>query len=208
MSSTGSMKKPSKKSRPLRDVHADATRAALVAAARKRFVKNGYADTSIDEVAAAAHSTKGAVYHHFRDKKALFTVVYEEVAREFIETIAKQETEPHLAVQVAIQAFLRQAQNLGYRRVLFQDGPVVLGGTECRAIDARYALGHLIELVHLSAPPLLIETIGADIIARLILALIIEAGQIIEGATDQALITRKIEFIFTSVFAALGANSQ
>ena len=66
----------------LRSQHAEATRRAVLAAARWSFGRKGYAQTSVDEIAAAARVTKGAVYHHFADKEALFRAVHKEAEAE------------------------------------------------------------------------------------------------------------------------------
>src|ERR1035437_6229676 len=63
----------------LRSQNAEATRRAVLAAARSLFGKKGYAQTSVDEIADAARVTKGAVYHHFAGKEALFRAVLAEV---------------------------------------------------------------------------------------------------------------------------------
>jgi AcrR family transcriptional regulator len=63
----------------LRSRHAEATRRAVLDAARSLFGRQGYAQTSVEEIADAALVTKGAVYHHFAGKKALFRAVYDEV---------------------------------------------------------------------------------------------------------------------------------
>ena len=54
----------------------------MLAAARSSFGSKGYAQTSVDEIAAAARVTKGAVYHHFAGKEALFRAVHAEVEGE------------------------------------------------------------------------------------------------------------------------------
>jgi AcrR family transcriptional regulator len=66
----------------LRSQQVEATRRAVLAAARSSFGRKGYAQTSVDEIAAAARVTKGAVYHHFAGKKALFRAVHAEVEAE------------------------------------------------------------------------------------------------------------------------------
>src|ERR1700755_3409416 len=63
----------------LRSQHAEATRRAVLTAARTLFGRQGYAQTSVEEIADAARVTKGAVYHHFAGKEALFRAVYAEV---------------------------------------------------------------------------------------------------------------------------------
>src|ERR1700744_6366323 len=66
----------------LRSQHVEATRRAVLDAARSLFARKGYAQTSVDEIAAAARVTKGAVYHHFAGKEALFRAVHDEVEAE------------------------------------------------------------------------------------------------------------------------------
>lgn len=90
------------------------------------------------------------------------------------------------AVKRALRVSLRAAAGGPQRRILFQDGPMVLGGTECRAIDAKYSLGLLEQLVIMRADATLVKTVGAQSLARLLLAAIIEAGQIIGAAHDAA----------------------
>jgi len=67
------------RARPANVAKAEATRRGLIAAARKLFGEQGYAGTSVDEVVKAAGVTKGALYHHFRDKDDLFRAVVEQV---------------------------------------------------------------------------------------------------------------------------------
>jgi AcrR family transcriptional regulator len=73
------MPKTMEQLRPANVAKAEATRRGLIAAARKLFGEQGYAGTSVDEVVKAAGVTKGALYHHFRDKDDLFRAVVEEV---------------------------------------------------------------------------------------------------------------------------------
>src|SRR5918998_5504879 len=73
---------------PDRPPRGDATRAALVATARALFTERGYAGVGTEEVVRRAGVTRGALYHHFRDKQDLFRAVYEEIEAELVAGIA------------------------------------------------------------------------------------------------------------------------
>lgn len=114
----------------LRSQHAEATRRAVLAGARSLFGTQGYAQTSVDQIAAAARVTKGAVYHHFANKVELFRAVYGEVE-------AEAQTRTAAAVDPAgspidqlvagVNAYLDVALDEEIRRITLIDGPAVLG---------------------------------------------------------------------------------
>ncbi|MBN0040667.1 TetR/AcrR family transcriptional regulator [Cellulosimicrobium cellulans] len=121
-----------------------ATRTALVAAARELFVDPGYAAASTPQIATAAHVTRGALYHHFADKRELFRAVVEAEA----EAVARQIEErtdapdapdaPSKLVEGA-RAYLDAMAVPGRTRLLLVDAPAVLGPTESDSLDARHA---------------------------------------------------------------------
>lgn len=116
----------------------EATRAALIRAARALFVAKGYADTGTPEIVAAAGVTRGALYHHFDDKQALFRAVVEQesaaVASE-IEQASAESSSPRQALLQGGEAFLRAMSHPGRTRLLLLDGPAVLGRAEMNTID-------------------------------------------------------------------------
>ncbi|MFI2567871.1 helix-turn-helix domain-containing protein [Cellulosimicrobium funkei] len=127
-----------------------ATRAALVAAARDLFVRAGYAATSTPQIAAAAHVTRGALYHHYADKQDLFRAVAEAeaeaVAREIEERTAADPgtatpARPHARAMLVegARAYLDAMGEPGRTRLLLVDAPAVLGPAEADALDARHA---------------------------------------------------------------------
>lgn len=119
----------------------EATRALLIAAARRLFCEKSYAETGTPEIVAAAEVTRGALYHHFADKRALFRAVVEEesaiVASE-IEHAAPASLSPREALVKGGEAFLAAMRASGRARLLLLDGPAVLGRAEMDAIDARH----------------------------------------------------------------------
>jgi AcrR family transcriptional regulator len=114
----------------LRTQHAEATRRAVLDAARSLFGKKGYGQTSVDEIAAAARVTKGAVYHHFTGKEALFRVVHAEVIAEAIAraTRAGDPAGPTIdRILAQVNTYLDAALGAEFRRIVLTDGPAVLG---------------------------------------------------------------------------------
>jgi len=118
----------------------DATRAALIGAARELFGERGYNETSIDEVVARAGLTKGAVYHHFQGKDGLFRAVFEQVHREVTDQAATEFLGPDAWESLLggcarwIDAHLDPA----VRRIALEDARSVLGWDEVRGIENRF----------------------------------------------------------------------
>jgi AcrR family transcriptional regulator len=114
----------------LRSRHAEATRRAVLAAARSLFGRKGYAQTSVDEIADAARVTKGAVYHHFAGKEALFRAVYAEVEAEAQARAmgaGDPEGPPVEQIVAKMSAYLDAALDEEIRRITLIDGPVIVG---------------------------------------------------------------------------------
>jgi AcrR family transcriptional regulator len=118
-----------------------ATTAELVAAARELFTRKSYADTSTPEIVAAAGVTRGALYHHFEDKQALFRAVVEKEAQSVAEEIERAAPASLPARDALIkggEAFIEAMARPGRTRLLLLDGPAVLGRAEMDAIDSRH----------------------------------------------------------------------
>ena len=119
----------------------EATRADLIAAARKLFIEKSYAETGTPEIVAAAGVTRGALYHHFADKQALFAAVVEQeaaaVAQE-IERASPPSLFPRDALIAGSDAYLAAMRTPGRTRLLLLDGPAVLGRAAMDAIDNRH----------------------------------------------------------------------
>ena len=126
------------------------TRRALIAAARRLFAEKGYAATGTPEIVAAAGVTRGALYHHFVDKEALFAAVVEEEHLLMAMTInaatadSDEEPGPIRALISGGDAFLDAMQDPGRRQILLIDAPAVLGRAAVDAIDARHGLQTLV----------------------------------------------------------------
>ena len=124
-----------------------ATRAALLKAARTIFAEQGYAAAATEEIVRRARVTRGALYHHFEDKRALFDAVASEVAREIAEKIDAMTPmdDPLKALIVGTGAFLDACLDPAVRRIYLIDAPAVLGWHRWREIDAPHGVRSLRE---------------------------------------------------------------
>jgi AcrR family transcriptional regulator len=126
--------------RDKRVVQGEATRTALIGAARQLFGEQGYVDTSTDEVVAQAGVTKGALYHHFHGKEDLFRVVFEQVQHEVSDQAVAEFLGPDSweALVRGCDLWVRAHLDASVRRIVMQDARAVLGAEEVRAIENRY----------------------------------------------------------------------
>lgn len=127
-------------SRNQRIVQGEETRAALLAAARELFGGAGYAATSLDEVAAKAGVTKGALYHHFRNKADLFQAVYEQVKREISDQVVAVflEPDPWYSLTAGCQLMIDAQLDPAVQRIALHDARSVLDWDAIRGVETRY----------------------------------------------------------------------
>ncbi len=106
------------------------TRAKLVAAARHAFGVVGYAEASMDDFTAAAGLTRGALYHHFGDKKGLLEAVIIEIDAEMNERLRHVSAKARNRWQGFVDectAYIEMALEPEIQRIVMRDGPAVLG---------------------------------------------------------------------------------
>src|SRR4051812_14753103 len=127
------------------------TRAALIGAARALFAERGYAGAGREEIVEAAGVTRGAMYHHFASKEALFLAVYEAVEHELLQAIgtsAMQAADPVDMLRLGALAFLDAAATPEVRRICLLDAPAVIPVETRRALSEQYGLGMVRETLH------------------------------------------------------------
>src|SRR5207247_3458166 len=115
--------------RGLKAEHAEATRDALIASARRLFARRGYADVPIEEIVRRARVTRGALYHHFRDKADLFRAVFESAQQDLAKQLhaaAMAQPDPARHLEVGSHAFLDACTKPDVQRIVLLDGPAVL----------------------------------------------------------------------------------
>ncbi|GKW10483.1 TetR/AcrR family transcriptional regulator [Pectobacterium sp. IFB5596] len=107
------------------------TRATLLATARKVFSERGYADTSMDDLTAQASLTRGALYHHFGDKKGLLAAVVEQIDAEMderLQAISDTAEDDWEGFRCRCRAYLEMALEPEIQRIVLRDARAALGG--------------------------------------------------------------------------------
>lgn len=140
-----------------------ATREALISAARKLWGLRGYAEVGTPEIAKEAGLTRGAMYHQFADKAALFRGVVEAVEQDVMARMAtlvasSGAATPADAIRAAVDAWLEVSGDPEVRQLILLDAPAVLGWAGFREVAQRYSLG--------MTEQLLAEAIRAGQLAR------------------------------------------
>jgi AcrR family transcriptional regulator len=136
-------------SRPVRRTQAQRTaetRSRLIAAGRRLFSQHSFADVPTQVIVEAAGVTRGALYHQFADKAALFEAVYEEVEGELVAEIAekiaaRQPSDQLAAMRAGARLFLERCAAPDIHRIALVNAPAVLGWQRWREIGAKYGLG-------------------------------------------------------------------
>jgi AcrR family transcriptional regulator len=124
-----------------RAAQGEATRAALLAAARELFGEQGYANTSTEEIVGKAGVTKGALYHHFADKESLFRAVFEEVEQEVSDQAVREFLRPDSweSLEVGCRLWVNAHLDPAVRQIALSDARGVLGWEVARAIENRFS---------------------------------------------------------------------
>jgi AcrR family transcriptional regulator len=192
--------------------HSAETQRRLIEVARQLFAERGYAGTGTDHLVAGARMTRGALYHHYRDKRDLFRAVSEVVAREYNDRIlraAATATDPWEAMRAGARAFLEAARDPAFRRIVLVDGPSVLGSEEWRELHGQYARGTVRAALegNLAAgnlPPLPLEPL-----TDLFVGALYEAGHSVAVAPDPpAVIDTFVSLIIDGTMAGLRAQAR
>jgi AcrR family transcriptional regulator len=173
----------------------EATRRKLLRIGRDLFARRGYSDVPTEEIVRRAGVTRGALYHHFRDKRDLFAAVVEQLEQETSELIAQAAlTEPDAWEQqrAAIDAYLDVCLEPAVQRILLTDAPSVLGLTAWREIEARYGLGLVSAGLGAVMEAGFIEEQPVEPLAHLLLGALTEGGLLIARSGDRERARREV----------------
>ncbi|MGO9296586.1 MAG: TetR/AcrR family transcriptional regulator [Streptosporangiaceae bacterium] len=167
---------------------AEATRQALITAALRLFVEKGYHASGTEEIVAAAGvGTRGALYHHFPDKQALFLAVFERVQEDLLAAAARTVAIRGDALERlrgGLTSFLDASLTPDVQRILLIDGPAVLGWQQWRTQERRFGLGAIQALLSRAVREGILPAQPLDVLAHLLLAAVDEAALFIAHADD------------------------
>jgi AcrR family transcriptional regulator len=182
---------PDSRTQGRRAEHASDTRAALLSVARRLFASEGYDGTGTEQIVAEARVTRGALYHHFRDKSDLFRAVMAEAAGEVAgqltgEHIDEPSGSPFEDVRAGVSEFLDVCVAGDFQRIVLVDGPRVLGTDVWDELVDRYGRSLLEEWLSRAVDAGDIQPVPVQPLARLIIAMLTEASLAIGRAADPA----------------------
>jgi AcrR family transcriptional regulator len=179
------------KPQPRRAEHSSDTRAALLVSARRLFAAQGYDGTGTEQIVADARVTRGALYHHFRDKADLFRAVMAEAAgsvaqRLIDEQLASEAPSPLAEIQAGISAYLDVCVGGDFQRIVLVDGPRVLGSDAWDELVERYGRGILEEWLDRCVEAGDLQPVPVRALARLLIAMLTEASLAIARSSAPA----------------------
>lgn len=168
----------------------ETTRRELQRVARELFTERGYGGTTLDDVAERTGVTKGALYHHFRDKLELFRAVFEQCEQEMRDKIvaaaAGAGSDVLEQMRRGVDAFLEAAGDPVQARICLIDGPSVLGWETWREIDEQYGFGLTKGILQAAMDAGVIQRRPVDPLAHIFLAALSEAAIQIARSDDPA----------------------
>lgn len=186
----------------------EATRGALIGAARALFGARGYGDVGTEEIVAKAGVTRGALYHQFTDKKDLFRAVFEDLEQDIINRLGEQvvarATGPGAALAATMGAWLDVCEEPEVQQIVLIDAPGVLGWDEWREIGQRYALGEAIALLEAAMDEGTIARQPVRPLAHVVVGALDEAALYVARAEDRATARAEMTGVLERLIAGLG----
>jgi AcrR family transcriptional regulator len=183
-----------------------ATTEAILKAGRRLFGERGFAATTIDDIAESAQVAKGAVYHHFATKEAVFEAVFDVVSRDLVADIdraVRTEKDVLAAMVAGTQHYFAACAKGPACQIILRDGPAVLGWERWREIDAQHFGGKFPRALAAAMDAGLIARQPIEPLARLLLGAVTEAAVACAGRSDVLKAGSEYSRAFKSLIQAL-----
>lgn len=191
-----------------RQQYSASTKRALVDVAARLFTSQGYAATSLDQIVAGARVTKGALYHHFTGKQAVFEAVFEKVesdASQRIRKALKGSRDPWEKALLGLRAFLEIVQDPAYQRVVIQEGPAILGYERFREQEERSSYGLVQDMVRdvLRDSTYELTDDMLETFTRIFFGAMSAAGESVSSSPDPKLAVARVETAIAFILTGL-----
>ena len=169
------------------------TQGVILAAAQDLFGRQGFSATTVDQIAAAAGVAKGAIYHHFPTKEALFEQVFRETSADLAADLAKgviSALDPVTILSQGVRAYFAACADGPTGQIILKDAPVVLGWERWREVDVEYFGGFFPINLDAAMKAGLIGAQPVEPLARLFLGAVSEAAAACNASADPAATSR------------------
>ena len=189
-----------------REEYTEATRQALLSAGREIFAREGFQAAGIEAISRAARVTRGAFYHHFEDKKALFDAV---VVTMQVEAAAKIQDKATLEkkgwdrLSRGIDTFLDVCLEPAYGRIVIQEAPAVLGNARFREIEEAYPMALLTATLNALKRQGELDFEDIDLLSRMVDAMICKLALMLPEASQPKKLRERGQKIIGSLLAGL-----
>ena len=187
----------------------EVTRAALVAAARTLFTEREYSGVGTEEIVRRASVTRGALYHHFKDKRDLFRAAHEQVEEEMVAAIVaamEGATDPVELLVAGARRFLDLCLDPTWTQIPLIDAPSVLGWREWREVDMRHGLGLISAALQGGMDAGVLRVQPVIPLAHMLLAALSEAGLMVATAADPGATREQVEPTVLGMIESLRAD--
>jgi AcrR family transcriptional regulator len=195
----------------LRERQAEATRELLVSIARERFTEQGYAASSIEDIVQRAGVAKGALYHHFSGKEALFGAVYEAVLAETVSAVmaaAVAAQEPWAGVRAGLSAFLDACLDPAFRRIVVLESVSVLRPDVREEGIGQIELPMLRTVLTPLAASDLLRGVAVEPLAHVALGGLYGAALYIARSRDPSSARREVDVVLDTLVDGLRASTS
>ncbi|MGL5444916.1 MAG: TetR/AcrR family transcriptional regulator, partial [[Mycobacterium] stephanolepidis] len=182
-----------------REWYAALTRAAIVDVARVQFVERGFEETSVDDIAEGAQVSKGAVYHHFKDKQEIFIDVYREATKGIIEDVVKVLVDVPVGswerIEAAASAVTRGYTNQAEPRSLVRQVMGVLGAERTQELEGELALPLIRTLLQEADEADLLSDVSIETASQLIFRVLCESSLLIANSDNPGKASAEVEVV-------------
>jgi AcrR family transcriptional regulator len=184
------------------------TRAKLIATARELFAERGYAAVGTSELVERAGVTRGALYHHFRDKQDLFRAVHVQAEQELVMASAagmQDANDGWERLVFGMRGFFDACEDPALRRITLVDAPAVLGWQEWREVGKEHGLAAMTLVLQSAMDEGVLRRADVTNLAHLLIAALSEAAMMLANAEDPEATRPELEAVLLVLLEGLRA---